>query len=250
MPIRYLMLALLHAAIAVASVERQGDLFAVSGSAGTVRFRASDGSIAAVVPSGGRDSVWQSGPEGLWTLRLRDNTTIQASSPGVTCRTVAQGDQLVMTYTSTAAEVTVTASAAASGVDLAAQVSPRTQAAVSFGLPARLRFVPGEVKQFVTPVSGSQAVGLALSGEFFAPQPEDHPAGWRNQPGSGGPAGYALLYGGPLDQKADSTPPVALTVDKQAEGWLSPTLAARLRASKVMVNRPPTRAQVDLVVVD
>jgi len=51
-------------------------------------------------------------------------------------------------------------------------------------------------------------------------------------------------------QREDSEPPVALRVTDEGRQWLSLGLAKRLDGARALVNRPPSRAQAEVVVID
>ena len=223
--------------------------------AGTVTFSPETGAIMAVVPADQNASVWQSGESGLWSARFADQTTLDASvfhatnaqyrfswQPG------AGQDVLIFTYASATLTLRVNVSPRADGIELAADATPAAQPLLRLDLPGRLRFDPASVTRFVFPHNGNTGLGAAFNRRFFEPQPEERPSGWLSV--SCGPKGYQTLCGGPLVQRDVYDPAVPLNVTDEGRRWLTPALAARIGAAKVTVNRAPSRAQADLVIVD
>lgn len=217
-------------------------------------FSAEDGNLLALSQTGREGSILRGGEQGLWRVRFRDESLLDASSfkAGDATRpvtiAVTAKDTATLTYTAPELELVVMVTAAASGLELRARVMPRQKDILTLTLPGRLRFTPQQVTRLVAPTSGGSSVGIACRAEFFMPQPEDKPSGW--QPRPAGPSGYAAVYGGPLDQRPDRDPPAALRAAAGAEQWLPPAVIARVNQSSAQVNRPPTRAQAELVLVD
>lgn len=238
-----------------AAVTRQGDAFTLTGDTYTVTLSARNGSILAVRQPGHATAIMQSGEWGLWQARLQDGTKINATDYNITASAHAfQGEAdskanaLRLSYTSATLDVRVTITGRAMGVDFRAQLTPKKSATLGFALPARLRFDPDQLTRFVCPANGNFSVGTAFKSAFFKLQPQDNPAGWSPQLVGG--AGYAALYGGPLNQRANEDPPTTLTVTETGRQWLGADLAARLQGASAVVNRAPTKAQADLVLVD
>lgn len=238
-----------------AAVARRGDVFTLSGDTYTVTLSARNGSILAVRQMGHAASIMQSGEWGLWQARLQDGTKLNATDYSATNGTHAfQGEAdpktnaLRLNFMSATLDVRVTVTGRATGVDFQAQAQPKQGAVLDFSLPARLRFDPDQLTRFVCPANGNFSVGTAFKSAFFKLQPQDNSASWSPQLIGG--AGYAALYGGPLDQRANEDPPTTLTVTKAGRQWLGTDLAPRLQGAQAVVNRAPTRAQADLVLVD
>ena len=237
---------------AAAEVQRRPDSFVVKGDGHAVALSATDGSILSVQQPGKPGSIWRSGEHGLWHARFRDGSEIGAAAFGAgerTFRAQPDGNGLRLEYRGPEIEVVVAATTLAQGVEFAAQGTPKGKALLEFALPARLRFAPEETQRFVSPANGNASVGTAFRGAFFALQPQDRPTGWERSKAAG-PKGYVALYGGPLDQRADQDPPTALTVTADGTQWLGASLAKRVTGQQAVVNRPPTRAQADLVLAD
>ncbi|MBM3475736.1 MAG: hypothetical protein FJX75_20920 [Armatimonadetes bacterium] len=206
------------------------------------------GSLTVAGPQG--ETIWRSGEFGLWQIRFQDGSRLSASDfdqPGRSV-TVQPGEPLRLTYDSPEARAVVTVSARDDGADLTGEVTPHQKVVLDFALPGRLRFEPDQVMRFVCPENGNSSVGTAFNARFFGPQPQDRPSGWRPQ--TAGPAGYEALVGGPLDQRADVEPTVPLRATDQAREWLPPAVVDRISSMQAIVNRPSTRAQVDLVIAD
>ncbi|NQT54305.1 hypothetical protein HQ576_19765, partial [bacterium] len=231
------------------------DVFLVLGRTCTVAFSPRDGAIVGVEQAGRQGSIWRSGEHGLWHVHFRDGSEARAAdfdldSPTRSFRCEADGPAatLRMVYHSDELDVVVTVTGRLDGVDFAAEVKPRTKTVLDFALPARLRFAPEPLQRFICPANGNQSVGTAFKAAFFQEQPQDSPSGWRHA--VVGPKGYAALFGGPLDQRADRDAPTALRVTDDGRAWLGAALAKRMDGAKATVNRPSTRRQVDLVLVD
>lgn len=224
--------------------------FLVEGDGFSVAFESETGSILSVQGAGGQ-VIGRSGEFGLWQVRFADNSVLNASDFRQAPRTmVASVDEgaLRLVYTSPEADVTVTVTERPDGVELVGEVTPKEKVVLDFALPARLRFDPEKLDRFICPMNGNQSVGAALNSAFFKLQPQDQPSAWR--PESVGPKGYIALYGGPLDQRADQDPPTPLTMTEEGREWLPEPLAERINGAQAVVNRPPTRAQADLILVD
>ena len=223
--------------------------------AGTVTFSPETGAILAVSPSASSGSVWHSGESGLWSARFADNTTLDAARFHATNALYAfswkpgpERDALTLTYASAALTVSVTARPRPDGIELSAALTPVAQPLLHLDLPGRLRFDPASVTRFVCPLNGNTSVGAAFNRGFFEQQPEERPSGWTAT--SVGSKGHQSLCGGPPVQRDVNDPAVSLTVTDEGRRWLPPALAARVAATRVVVNRAPTRAQADLVIAD
>ncbi|MDQ3812806.1 MAG: DUF6259 domain-containing protein [Armatimonadota bacterium] len=241
--------------LSYAAVERRGDAFVLSGDSYAVSFSAANGSVLAATQTGKTGSILRSGEQGLWHARFRDNTEIKAADfradsaeRSFKAEADAGANALQMTFRSAEITVEISATGRADGIEFIARIKPEKNAALDFALPARLRFDPDQVQRFICPMNGNQSVGAAFNRAFFQPQPKDKPVGWR--PEAVGTKGYATLYGGPLDQRPDRDPPTALRVTPEGRQWLGSGLAQRIEGTEVVVNRPPTRAQAELVLVD
>lgn len=223
----------------------------VSGGRCTAVFSTQNGSLLSLSPAGSAGTIFRSGEQGLWQARFVDNSTLAAEAFGAAGRVLkaaANGDELQLSYSAPELEVAIRVSAGAEGLDLRAEVTPKQKVLLDFALPARLRFSPADLRQFIAPMSSGSSIGINCNARFFQQQPTDRPSGWRPEGGSS--QGYETLYGGPLDQRPDRDPAVALTVTEEGRQWLPPSLVQRLQAAPAVVNRPPTRAQADLTLVD
>ncbi|MDR2849415.1 MAG: hypothetical protein LBW77_02585, partial [Verrucomicrobiota bacterium] len=221
--------------------------------AGTVAFNPETGAITAVTPTGQTGSVWQSGEAGLWSARFSDGSVVDASSFHATNALrsfayTAGPDGLTLSYTSAALTVKVTAATRPDGIELRAETTPAEKTLLRLDLPGRLRFTPESVTRFVMPHNGNTGLGAAFNARFFARQSEDQPTGWKAA--MSGPKGYQTLCGGPLDSRDMHDPAVPLTVTDEGRRWLPPQVADRAAKAKAIVNRAPTRAQADIVLVD
>lgn len=238
-----------------AALEVRGDALLLTTSRGALTFSADNGALLALCAAGKTDTILAGGEQGLWRARFRDNTLLDASAfhAGAGERVFsaepdAARGALRLLYRAPEIMVTVSVTATAEGADLRAEVTPRQKVLLEFSLPGRLRFAPDRALRFIGPMNGNSSVGISCSAGFFQRQPEGEPNGWR--PEMVGGQGYAALYGGPLDQRPDQDPPTALSATPQAREWLGPALADRIQGAQAVVNRPPTRAQADLVLAD
>ena len=234
------------------AVTRSAEGAAITGDGYSVVFSARDGAILRVC-IGARPAIAGSGEFGLWQAKLRDGTVISAAefaqpAAGRSFRMTPDGDGLLLVYRCPEIDVEIRAKALAEGVSLNARIMPHGAVLTNFALPARMRFDPKTTKRLISPANGNSSVGMALNGRFFGEQPTDRPSGWSPKPS--GPKGYIALYGGPLDQRPDRDPPTTLSVTDEGRNWLGSSVAGRAEGTQAHVNRPPTREQVDLVLVD
>jgi hypothetical protein len=155
-------------------------------------FHSGDGAIEYFGRPGGGESIFHSGPAGLWEATLADGRTIRAADfatppRSVVCRPEAGGRRARLEFRSAELDVTVTAEAGENRVDLWADLVPHAGPVLSFGLPGRLEFSPQRLVRLVTPASGNESVGYGLRSGFF----QEHP---RKQPGKRGYYEYRSLY--------------------------------------------------------
>lgn len=212
--------------------------------AGAVAF---DGATGAVRAEAGAKTLWQSGPAGLWTAAFEDQSVVNAADCQPTI--AADGDGLRLSYQHAKLKVDVTARPAPGGVELGADVVAVQGTLLDFGLPGRLVFDPAATSRVILPDSGTEGVGTAYTGRYFAKQDDEHPSGWTHGPTSG-PTGYVALYGGPLAQGPDSPAPVALQPTPAAREWLPAALCDQLGRASSQVNRPPAAGQWDVLLVN
>ena len=243
-----LLLLALVPGLALAGVTRQGEQVILTGQTYRAVCDAKTGALTSLSAANGGAAIWSSGEYGLWQVSFRDGSTAAAAGYAgtVTCETAAE--QAVFTYTGAEPGVKVVLQAEPQQLRVTATVTAVKQTVLDVSAPARLRFKPGEVKQLVMPDSGSTSVGIAYNQHFFEAQPQDDPAGWHGV--ASGPKGYAALCGGPLDQREDREPESKLSATADGHTWLGERVAQRVGNSTGMVNRPSTRAQTDLTLVD
>ena len=239
--------------IGAGAVERAGDRLLVRGDTYAIAFSAADGSILALSQSGRTGSIFKSGAEGLWHARFQDGTEVNAASfssdsveRSFKWKADAGTDGLRMTFRGPEVAVAIAVRPRADHADFAAEVSPNEKVVLYFALPGRLYFAADDVERFVFPLGGNHSVGVAFSSAFFGPQ--DEPVGWHRR--TTGPTGHIAVYGGPLDQREYEDPPTTLQVTGEGSKWLSAELAKRVQGASAVVNRPPTREQADLILVD
>ncbi len=245
----------LAAGVVGASVRQVGNDLIVSGDTYAATFSGANGSLSSLRGPEQAASILASGEQGLWFVRYRDGSEASAAAfalgsaeRGFSYQLDARVNAVHLMYRSAEIEVAVTVTGRADGVDLEGEVTPKTKTVLTFALPARLRFDPDQLDRFICPMNGNSSVGSAFKRGFFKLQPQDKPTGWRSE--AAGTKGYVALYGGPLDQRADADPPTALSVTPAGREWFTADLAARVQGAQAVVNRPPTRAQADLILAD
>ncbi|KPK58542.1 MAG: hypothetical protein AMK73_09255, partial [Planctomycetes bacterium SM23_32] len=227
-------------AAAHAAVERTSEAVVIRTDACSLAFSTADGSILWLRQAGSSEPILRSGEHGLWRAGFRDGRQAAAAGTGAgqAFRIEEGADGVLMTFGGSEVAVRLTVTPRPDGVDFSAELTPRRGTVLEFDLPAKLRFEPEQVERLVFPMDGSVSVGVAFKRDFFERQPEEEPCGWDARPA--GPSGYAALYGGPLEQRAEGDLPVALRVTPEGRDWLGPELADRVAAAEAVVNRPPT----------
>lgn len=255
-PLLFLPAALLLSSCASrAAVTSSGDEIVLSSARYRIGFDAKNGAISSVTQSGQKSSIWKSGEYGLWRVRFRDNSEINAAafsansqSNRFTAVPDAKNNALNLRYQNADIKVDVRVLAREGGAEFSAQVTPAGKTLLDFYLPARMRFAPDSVKKFVFPANGNQNVGIGFKKSFFARQSDVNNLAWSNS--TSGVAGYTQLFGAPPQQRPDDDALVSLSLTPTGREWLSPDLVARIEAEKARVNRAPQNGQADLVLVD
>lgn len=222
--------------------------------AGSVELDPANGAIVRAAPTGAPDSIWRSGEDGLWRLSIAGGSGCSASAfdadgPTNRCEFLSSPTAAVqrIRYAGAAATVEVTAAASAAGVDLSAVVTPVSGTVTELTLPGRLRFEPGRVRQFVTPLNPHEGVGAALNRAFFLPQPPDRPSGW--EPATTGSKAAVHLFGAGFDMRDLAAPPVALQPTPEGVRRLGTNLASRIAAARAKVNRAYRAPQADVSLI-
>lgn len=219
----------------------------------SISFSAKNGSILFV----GKSTILKSAKTGLWQARFQDGSTVNAAdfssdSPERLFENIPMGsanNEFRFRYRSADIVVVITVSINDNTYDFVAQITPQKKVLLDFALPARLRFNADGIERFIFPMDGNFSVGAAFEKAFFEEQPLNHPIAWRPGPVVG-PKGYIALYGGPLNQRPDHDPAVALRTTDDGHKWFSDALSKRIDNKKAVVNRPPTPTQADIVLVD
>ncbi len=233
--------------MATVTASAQGGGPTLKGDGFRVAFSDADGAITSVTEGG--ESIWQSGEQGLWHIKFEDGSTISAADVAEGGFTISDAEGAhVMEWRMDEVTVQVTATAREDGVALTSEVTPKDKVVLDFALPGRLRFEPGTVERFICPANGNMSVGTAFNAKFFGMQPQENPAAWRQE--ISGPAGYEALFGGRLDQRENDDPATTLRVTEEGREWLGAGLVERVNTAQAVVNRPCTRGQADLTVVD
>jgi hypothetical protein len=222
----------------------------LSSDRGQIAFSPVNGSILSVAEQG-KSCGLQSGEQGLWQIRFRDGSVLNAAEFSSTSterqfRYEAGPSSLRFTYHSADMDVVVTVSASDQGIEFVGRLTPRAKTVLDFALPARMRFSPDELVRLVCPGEGNHSVGMAFLGSFFKAQ--DQPTGWKSH--NTGPKAYRLLTGGYLISRAVDDSPVALAVTEEGKKWLGKGLSDRVARSVATVNRISAPDQIDLVLVD
>ena len=232
---------LLSLALVLATGIVSGDEIVLQAGRQQIAFNATNG---AIVRAGG----FSSGELGLWQLRFRDGTTLSAATAAqFDCQHDAIGNSLTMTFRAPEATVVVNVVGREAGFDFQAAVTPVSKTVLEIALPARLRFVPEQVRRFVSPLNPHVGVGAAFNHAFFEPQPPDHPSS--GKPQSAGPDGYRKLFGRGLKMGDLHAPPIPVTVTTDGQKWFGPELTRRLAGAAAGVNRRSLSNQVDVVLL-
>jgi len=110
--------------------------------AGCVAFSPDHGAITAVTLPDHTESVWHSGESGLWSARLADGSTLDASCFHITnalrsfaCAPGPGQDEWTFTYRAPEITVRVSARPQPDGIELTADATPATQALLRLDLP-------------------------------------------------------------------------------------------------------------------
>ncbi|NOY80506.1 MAG: hypothetical protein GXP31_05815 [Kiritimatiellaeota bacterium] len=145
-------------------------------------------------------------------------------------------------------EISVEIIAGADHFDLRGRVASTPKPILRFDLPDRSLFDPGTVDRVVFPQYGGKSPGIAFSASFFGSHADSGTRRWRRV--RVGPAGYEMLFGGPLKQLEDEPPPVSLRVTDAGRKWFAPGAVRMIESHRMIVNRPPAAGQAPLVLVD
>ncbi|MBN2450436.1 MAG: hypothetical protein JXR77_08600 [Lentisphaeria bacterium] len=193
------------------------------------------------------------GPVGeAWAVHFADGTEVTGGAfrdaPWLGSITIEEGDgAVVQRCEGPDLALEVLAAAQPDGVALRVRVLRTSREIARVDVPRALRFRPQGLTAMSVPQSAGQGTGLWLSGRFFAPHP-DGSGGYESR--ALGPRGHALLFGGPLQQRADDEAPVALRVTELGREWLGADLVRRVENTVWRVNRPPAAGQMPQVWVD
>jgi hypothetical protein len=214
-----------------------------------------NGSILSVTESGQGGTIAYGGEFGLWSETNEDGSSFDAaefsagsSSNSFSWTLAPSGNALTLAYSNAAIAVNITITNGTDGVDLTAQVWPRTVTVLDLNLPGRMRFLPSNLQRLICPLSSSDGGGAAFNGTFFASQPETNPASWA--PTMIGSAGYVSLYGGSLIFGPNDEPPSPVAFTSEGTNWLGADLAVAWTGSNAIVNRAPAAGQADLILVN
>ena len=237
-------LALLFIVPTQAAVTQKDNAVILSGANHELRFDTKTGALESLTQNG--KTVLRGGEWGLWQIKMRDGTVVNAKDCAVSLKSDAPNNALTLQYRSATADVAVSVEATTNGADFRAIINAKKSDVLDFSLPARLRFAPDDVNRLIFPMAGSAGTGWALKSSFFRKQ--NGASGW--QPQVVGPQGYAQLFGGPLNSLADEVEPVKLQSTPQGKEWLGAEISGQIDAAQLMVNRASTPQQTDLILVD
>ena len=219
-----------------------------------IAFDPANGSLVRLCDGGSKETLFRSGESGLWEVRFQDGQAVNASEfqPGAGPKrfeSKCEGDDLLLTYQSPELSLTIRVQAGDAGFDLQTQLTPGSKTVTELVLPARLRFDPGSVQRFVSPLNPHLGVGAAFNRQFFQAQPSDRPCSWRGSSPIW-PSTYQRLFGEGLDMRDLKEPAVGLQVTEPGKDWLGAKLMEKLADRSARVSRPSKRNQVDLVLLD
>ncbi len=242
-------------AASAADVTHTNGMIHFSGSAFSLCFSDTNGSLLSVSSSGQSGSIFASGESGLWSATFKEGGGVNSTgfaagltNGGFRWTADSAGGVLHLYYTNSQIAVGVDVSERNDGADFQATVLPGQKTVTEFSLPARLRWQPDDLQRLVCPLNGNESVGAAFKTGFFKSQPESNPAGW--QPQTYGPGGYTSLYGGPAIMRADNDPPAPITITTNGRAWLGTNVTALWDGANAIVNRPSAASQVDLVLAN
>ncbi len=192
----------------------------------------------------------------LWRLRFADGAEIDATRfPGPPWKGAFDSAweertrTLSLFYKSPAKlDIVVEIIAAEDHFDLRGGVTRTPKPILRFDLPDQMWFDPAAVRRVVFPQYGGQSPGIAFSSSFFGSHADSGTRRWRRV--RVGPAGYEMLFGGPLKQLEDEPRPVSLHVTDAGRNWFTPSQVRAIESHRMIINRPPAPGQAPLVLVD
>lgn len=185
----------------------------------------------------------------IWRLGYRDGESLDASA------FLEQGGTVAVQTTPAGAEVrfaspqlalTIHIAALADQFEVVGEIERAPRDLTRFAVPARLHFAPEACKRLVFPQRGNTSLGIALTDRFF----RHHTDGGRLVGTAIGPHAYSRLFGGGLNQLADSPPKVPVTVTEEGRDWFGVSRVASLERETFWVNRASAEGQYTVSLVD
>ncbi len=228
-------------------VKSDGKAWKLFGEKYILTLSADEGSITSLVQAGQTTSILRSGEDGLWRVRFRDGSELNARSAKMQSQQVAP-NTLRLNFQHPEIDVAITVTATNEAVDFAAELTPKAKDVLDFVLPAKLRFEPKQINRLIFPIGGNDGVGIAFLRPFFEKQSPEQPASWDRR--SFGPKGFVRIFGSPLEMRPMDDPPVALRTTDEGQKWLSNEAQKLVSQSQIIVNRPPKGEPSLMVLVE
>lgn len=238
--------------VARGAVLEQAGHFEFTGANHSVRVSKSTGALVSVTGAGGE--IATGAEEGLWSLLLAGNETLDATrfltGPGAVFSSNRTAlDRVLLTFSDSEFQVDILVVDRVDGLDFEARVATSNRTVLGVGLPGGLRFDPALVQRLITPNHSSDGVGMAWNTGFFRMQTEDNAATWKRVSQADGGLGYRSLHGG-AGLVFESSDPVPLEITPTGLEWIGGVPASTWNGTAAVVNRPPAAGQWDLLLVN
>ena len=153
----------------------------VSAPGGRIVFSEKDGSIEGVYAGKSSQPIWRGGDYGLWRLRFRDGSWLDAARfselPNAVIRVQPKDGGFCGLWEVPNVKVRVAVSPFGRGVEFRADVEVRGERTVrELTLPAQLRFDPKSVQGFTVASCRSEGPGITFNRGFFEKAAKPHEA--------------------------------------------------------------------------
>src|SRR6267154_3971745 len=146
-----------------AEITHSGGKILFAGNGFTLSFSDTNGSILSVTTNGQPTTIFAGGEFGLWSASFQGAGSINANafSAGSLANNFswtadAPAGNLNFNYTNAQIAVLINISERSDGIDFAAQAFPAQTNILEFALPARLRFVPGNLGRLICPLNSNE----------------------------------------------------------------------------------------------